>query len=312
MELFQVARKKTMTERTCRGAFRKTGIYPFNPKAVLDEIPLKEIEKGRLTEPSDGDTTSTPKQKRKAPAPIDTPHNTAAVQSHVVAVLDELDSLAVQGIYSDHHDEHIFNCMIGIPIGTPTRNRVLQLGKSARMTMAREAIQLETNRQLRQNNRNLNRKAGPGPRTALADKETRVLTTEVAEDLKKKAEAKFEAELEAKLRLEKKREEKAFHDAMIASPLGGLYEAASVAEHGETEITIDVSLRWRVEAIKVNSFVTPTVEFRLEDHEAGPMPRLVKDRKARGLAPPSKASGTWKWIPAEEEKDWSFVHISFP
>ena len=44
-----------MIERTCRGAFRKAGIYPFNPKAVLDEIPLEEIEKGRLTEPSDGD-----------------------------------------------------------------------------------------------------------------------------------------------------------------------------------------------------------------------------------------------------------------
>ena len=45
---------------------------------------------------------------------------------------------------------------------------------------------------------------GPGPWTALVDKGTRVLTTEVAEDLKKKAETKFEAELEAKLRLENK------------------------------------------------------------------------------------------------------------
>ena len=135
--------------------------------------------------------------------------------------------------------------------------------------MAREAIQLETNRQLRQNNRNSNKKAGPGPRTALADKGTRVLTTEVAADPKKKAEAKFEAELEAKLRLENKKKEKAFHDAMIASSLGGLYEAASVAEHErETEITIDVSLRWRVEAMKADYFVTPAVEFRLEDHEA--------------------------------------------
>ena len=113
--------------------------------------------------------------------------------------------------------------------------------------MARETIQLETNHQLRQNNRSLNRKAGPGPRIVLADKGTRVLTAEVAEDLKKKAEAKFEAELEAKLRLENKQKEKAFRDTMIASPLGGLYEAASVAEHeGETEITIDISLRWRV------------------------------------------------------------------
>ena len=76
--------------------------------------------------------------------------------------------------------------------------------------MAREAIQLETNRQLRQNNRNSKKGKGlgPGPRTALADKGTRVLTTEVAEDLKKKAEAKFEAELEAKLRLENKQKKR--------------------------------------------------------------------------------------------------------
>ena len=60
---------------------------------------------------------------------------------------------------------------------------------------------------------------------------------------------------------------------MIATPLGGLYEAVSVAEHeGETGIALDVSLRWRVEAIKADYFVTPTVECRLEDHEAGPMP----------------------------------------
>ena len=88
---------------------------------------------------------------------------------------------------------------------------------------------------------------------------------------------------------------------------------ASVAEHErETEITIDVSLRWRVEAIKAGYFVTPTVEFRLEDHEASPMPRLVKDRKARGLAPPSKAGGTWRCVLAEGETDWSLVYISFP
>ena len=75
--------------------------------------------------------------------------------------------------------------------------------------MAREAIQLETNRQLRQNNRNWNRKSEPGPRTVLADKVTRVLTTEVAKDPKKKAEAQFEAGLDAKLRLENKEKNKA-------------------------------------------------------------------------------------------------------
>ena len=35
---------------------------------------------------------------RRPLVPVDTPYNTAAVQSHVVAVLDEHDSLAVQDI----------------------------------------------------------------------------------------------------------------------------------------------------------------------------------------------------------------------
>ena len=53
-------------------------------------------------------------------------------------------------------------------------------------------------------------------------------------------------------------------------------------------ITIDVTSRWRVEAIKADYFVTPTVEFRLEEHEAGPIPRLIKERRLEGLLPPSK------------------------
>ena len=42
------------------------------------------------------------------------------------------------------------------------------------------------------------------------------------------------------------------------------------------------------------------------------MPRLIKDRKARELAPPSKAAGTWRYVLAKEKTDGSFVHISFP
>ena len=114
------------------------------------------------------------------------------------------------------------------------------------MTIAWEAIQLEMNCQLRQNNHNLKKENGlwSGLRTTLPDKGTRVLTTEVAENLKKKAEAKFEAELEVKLHLENKQKEKGVRDVMITSPLS-LYEAESVAEHeGETVITMNVSLRW--------------------------------------------------------------------
>ena len=52
--------------------------------------------------------------------------------------------------------------------------------------MAREVIRIETSRQLRQNSCKKGKGTGPGPQTALADKGTRVLTSEVAEDLKKK------------------------------------------------------------------------------------------------------------------------------
>ena len=43
-----VAQKRTVIEQTYQGSFRGMEIYPFNPKAVLDEVPLKEIGKGRL------------------------------------------------------------------------------------------------------------------------------------------------------------------------------------------------------------------------------------------------------------------------
>ena len=68
--------------------------------------------------------------------------------------------------------------------------------------MAREAILLETNRQFRQNRKKGKLPApGPVPRTVLTNKGTRVLTSEVVEDLKKKAEAKLEVDLKAKLGL---------------------------------------------------------------------------------------------------------------
>ena len=61
------------------------------------------------------DTVVTPKRKARrplAPQAVDTPHNTAAAQSHAVAALDGLDPLTVQGIPT-----------------TSTRKRVLKLGK---------------------------------------------------------------------------------------------------------------------------------------------------------------------------------------
>ena len=66
------------------GAFQKAGIYPLNPKAVLDEVPLKEIEMGRLeaiqTEPTTSMTPADhtrPASRRPppcCPAPCHLPH----------------------------------------------------------------------------------------------------------------------------------------------------------------------------------------------------------------------------------------------
>ena len=69
--------------------------------------------------------------------------------------------------------------------------------------MAREAIQIETNRQLRKLNRTKGQQSGgPSARAMLAQMGTRVLTHELKE-LKRKAEVRVVAEKSE--RLEKKR-----------------------------------------------------------------------------------------------------------
>ena len=43
-----------------------------------------------------------------------------------------------------------------------------------------------------------------------------------------------------------------------------------------------------MEAIKADYFVTPTVEYRLAHHEAGPMPRLITREGLKDLLHPAK------------------------
>ena len=133
----------------------------------------------------------------RAQGPPTTPHNTKGVGVHVTSVLEDLDHLSCQGF----------------DIPSPTRQRVIQLGKSATTSMAREAIQIETNRQLRELNCTKGQQTqseGPSARAILAQKGTRVLTHELKEELKQKAEVRVAAEKEKSERLEKKRQEKAF------------------------------------------------------------------------------------------------------
>ena len=105
-------------------------------------------------------------------------------------MLEDLDHLSCQGF----------------DVPSSTRQRVIQLGKPAAASMAREAIQIETNRQLRELNRTKGQQSGgPSARAMLAQMGTRVLTHELKEGLKRKAEVRVVAEKSE--RLEKKRQE---------------------------------------------------------------------------------------------------------
>ena len=93
--------------------------------------------------------------------------------------------------------------------------------------MTREAIQIETNQQLRLFNRKKGKpgdSTGPGSRTELTNKGCRVLTIEEASLRKKRAEERLEADTQKQQRLEGKTQEKAFEQAMVESPMGGIYE----------------------------------------------------------------------------------------
>jgi len=179
MQLFQEARKEVFTNRLCRSAFRSTGIHP---DAVLKNIPELKTTENRIGTPPapDGSTPMTPSKRTTQEVPLpSTPHNAIGVKEHAAVVLQEFDSLACQGV----------------DIESGVRERVQQLAKSAHMSMAREAIQIETNRQLRRLNRT---KGNPdnsstrhaGSRTQLTDKRCRVLTIEEARLRKRRVEEK--------------------------------------------------------------------------------------------------------------------------
>jgi hypothetical protein len=106
------------------------------------------------------------------------------------------------------------------------------------MSMAREAVQIETNRQLRLVNRKKGKAMGeaPGSRTELTDKGTRVITLEKAQSRKRRAEEKLEASTLKQQCMEEKRQEKAFEQAILEGPMGGIYEAQLAAENNESII----------------------------------------------------------------------------
>ena len=70
----------------------------------------------------------------------------------------------------------------------------------------------------------------------MTDKGCRVLTIEEARLRKRLVEEKLEADVQKQQRLEEKWQEKAFEQAMIEFPVGGIYEAQAAAEPGESVV----------------------------------------------------------------------------
>ena len=93
-------------------------MIPFNPSRVLEQLP-------NYTRP----TLSKPEPPIEQPLlRPKTPENTTDIKAHLSAIFSGLQDL---------------------PISTPTRSRILQLGKCAEVFFAEKSIQQEINSQLR-------------------------------------------------------------------------------------------------------------------------------------------------------------------
>jgi len=130
---------------------------------------------------------------------------------------------------------------------------------------------------------------GPGSSTELTEKGCRVLTIEEARLRERRAEEKLEADTQKQQRLEGKRQEKAFEQAMIESPMGDIYEAQPAAEPGKTvifktmgsvtgELGSDGVFGASVVEVLKPEFFTVTSETRSEDYQH-PIPRLKIDQR---------------------------------
>jgi len=101
MQLFQEARKEVFTNRL-RSAFHSTGTYPYNPEAVLKNLPELQPDENRsylqqridfsnkFTTSTASPTPQTPPPKRTRDLlPPTTPHNAIGVKRHAELLLQE-------------------------------------------------------------------------------------------------------------------------------------------------------------------------------------------------------------------------------
>ena len=154
--------------------------------------------------------------------------------------------------------------------------------------------------------------AEPGSRTGLSDKGTRMLSVAEANQRKRKAEEKLMAEREKQERLEAKRLEKALLDSAMGTdrPEGALISDVSDAPKGQSEVTIGLTVGWRVGVLK------PVPLAPIEKLQLPPTgePLRKAEKVAAGLAHGGKVEnmGYWQYDLAERADEWTFVHISFP
>ena len=142
----------------------------------------------------------------------------------------------------------------------------------------------------------------------------------------------MEADVQKQQRLVEKRQEKAFEQEMIESPMGGIYEAQAAAEPGESVVFKTMNLLSGsgrgpggesnntggvfgasvVEVLKPEFFIVAPEE--IFEHYQHPIPRLKKDKVKRCYAHHGKAEnlGVWTTVMARTKNDWTLVHISFP
>lgn len=162
LPLYVAARAKVLQKRTIRNAFSATGLVPYNPKKVFDKIP------NYVLLPEDNPTAQRSSTLNKSTNsstndPV-TPKATWQAKQPMAEILGNIEHLP--------------------EVETPTRKRILQLGKAVEFAFADNAIEQEINTQLR----NANKRWKIGDKRVLSKEQ--VLSMEEALRLREKAKEK--------------------------------------------------------------------------------------------------------------------------
>jgi hypothetical protein len=129
-------------ERNIRGAFRGASLSPLNPAKVLDKllervittVPSTSTEVSLAGQSSEVIETQTPLEYQYS----NTPKSSERINSHLKKILEDLDTIEFE-MDSTTHD---------LPL-SPIRKKVKHLASSALTAMAGQAIQKQSNAQLR-------------------------------------------------------------------------------------------------------------------------------------------------------------------